>query len=102
MKTIPQSVNDANKVWKAVSQPNRWAILEMLEKSPGLKAKVIERRLKLHQSTVSLYMKMLEAQGIVEATGKHGAWRADPLRYTLKQPRWNNIKEAIEWLNRKE
>lgn len=100
MKTIPKSVNDANKTWKAISQPNRWAILAMLEKSPGLKAKVIQRRLKMHQSTVSAYMKKLEGEGIIEATGKLGAWRTDPLRYTLKQPRWNNIKNAIEWLNR--
>lgn len=101
MKKLPNSVKDANEVWKAISQPNRWAILEMIVNKPGLEAREIQWRLKLHQSTVSTYMKLLIAEGIVVGTGGgRGSWRTDPLRYTIVQSRWNSIKEAIAWLNR--
>ncbi|BCN31032.1 ArsR/SmtB family transcription factor [Anaeromicropila herbilytica] len=73
-----QYEQDAN-IFKALSDPNRLMIIEMLQSGDKCACKILEE-LNIVQSTLSHHMKILCESGLVEST-KMGKW----MHYSLSK-----------------
>jgi len=85
---INQYEEDA-KIFKALCDPNRLMIIEMLQSGDKCACKILEE-LNIVQSTLSHHMKILCESGLVEST-RVGKW----MHYSLSKPGFENAKSRL-------
>ena len=78
-------------IFKALAEPNRLKMLEMIREEPGVCACKLVGAFSVSQPTLSYHMKMLADAGLITAE-KNGRW----MNYSLRKEGWDEIGRYID------
>jgi ArsR family transcriptional regulator len=89
MKILGDKYEDNAKVFKALCDPNRLMIIEMLQSGEKCACKILEE-LNVVQSTLSHHMKILCESGFVDSR-RDGKW----MHYSLNKQGFETAKKLL-------
>ena len=89
---MKKKYEQAALLFRALSDPNRLAIIDMIKTEEKCACKILEE-LQITQPTLSHHMKILCEAGFVESN-KQGKW----MHYTINVEGFNNAKKILDEL----